>query len=475
MDKLEKLLHDSAHAAGTEVAPAEGFQQVATLLEGKDSGKKSDKRKLLLLIFLGFVLSLCGYLVYDSTGGPGLYPSLPADAYANHLPASEDATPVTPPNNALKTKQQLQATSVALDRKERPSSVKTITTTIEAAASPLSITDLPIQSAPGDVVKQKLQASPPLPVSPEPLNEPGLTESVSPGGFPTNQDTQVYRQKALLPLPTLPINNGIVAQDLVAQGISSATSGNGRLRLQPLRRQNRVRKAVPSAYWSVGTSVYLVSENLTSTSAQLSTEPTLNDAIGDAYVIDGLTTTLYLDDFRRQEATRRRHPITLLNIRRQTNTSFFFGAGVSAYWQRSSNLRFARELAANDPDGFYGNYETRSTNVLAQATIGFTFLKRRRFQPWVCLDANYLVSLREYEAFSIIRDGSDVENIQFQLVQNTDISEYSDKLFPSLQSGVRGQVGRHWEVGLNVGVIPTGDLDLSRLIVGGVEVRYKLY
>lgn len=309
----------------------------------------------------------------------------------------------------------------------------------------------PAYTQPATTTDQAQISAPAYP--PEPATTPRST------GFP--------------PAPYLPTHHGLAvssADSTLTAKIAGASAGIHAPEYDPeawqLNNQQFVKQK--SAYWMVGTTALGLYSTANRSASRWSRTPEAT-TVFDA-VIDGVATPLHY--VATEESTSNQfNVIHQVHLLRQTGGGLLYGVGYALLNDRSSNVKFAQSLSTSDENFYYLASDEQAKYSLVTTTVGFTFLRSRRYQPWISVNANVPVASRNIQRRYFVGGAEGTTHLQDRRTQTIARRDISPKIFPSLQVGVRGQLGRRLRVGVTAGLVPT-NIDISVPIAAGLDVHY---
>lgn len=469
MDKLEELLKSSGHGEQPAVASREGFGKMLEALEKQVEGPTTSKRnrRLVVLFFLFSAIAIAGWYAWplgthdlsgeeivdvrlekplgDDHEASRIIPTAESNDKRKNSP-SVSGLPIADEQSRVKEQKVDEYEQTGQNGKENADFGKK-----QAALAESKVGEDGIRYLAGKTV-----------VFDAPKIKSGLEEQKS---------TLVY------PLPRIaryPLPERIQTSGKSSLGMSLAGKSAGiYVPDVPDISWNRSKYELVDkgqAYWTIGGTVLGQRSEWNNPVERWESNPVAGNSYFETFPIDGRQTLLYYDGYE-QKTKSNTDVIGMLQLRRQTSKSLFFGIGGSQLNQKRSSIKLAQELRRDSDVAYYQAWASHRKYFLFSATVGFTFLRSRRLQPWIGVDANFPLATSTKYSVSFVEGATGNVYLQSESTQTGYRADLYPKVFPSIQFGVRGQLSRRFRIGVTGGFVPT-DIDVDMPFAGGLDLHY---
>jgi len=473
MDKLEKLFKSSGHGEQPDAATREGFEKMVDALEKpleKPLENRSDpkkNRRLIVLFFLFGAIAVAGWYTWPS-GVPDFSEQETADDRLE-IPLRDGTEPssIVPAKeiNGKSNISRSDADPIAVDE-QRGGKEQEVGDNKHTVQNGRDNTDsgkrkaVPPKSKAGeDKVEHPVETM----VVKETSEVKGGLEDKKPAlVYPLKQTTKY----ALPEKDQVFVNRGLgVSSDGKSAGIHVPDVSD--------RSWNRSKYELVDkgqAYWTVGGTVLGRRFESNDYVERWETNPVPGNFYEEMVNIDGRETLLYYDDLELR--TKKYTDVTgMLQLRRQTSKSLFFGIGLSNLSRKRSSIKFAQELILDNDETYYKAWTSQQNYLIISTTVGITFLRSRRYQPWVGVDANFPFVITTKNGEHFLEGTTGNVYLQSERIRREYRPDIYSKIFPSIQFGVRGQLSQRLRIGITGGILPT-NIYFDTSFGGGLDLHY---
>jgi len=470
MRELEDILRRESHRARPETPPSEGFGELKSRLEAQE-------KKFYWFQWLVPLGVLLAGLSWYCLASPSVVNSSPAlitktsgtkDSIVLEKEAGakiDQKTTLFPSPSVKVPSPPLYSEPIGENReKQALSTSQKISRPVETES--VAAKALPVQNP------SSLQA----PEAPRTLGVESNNEERSERGYVAALSKKQKKYAALPQLAkrseTLQEGNKVRSSsytNLVALAITNAsTLATPATQFPAQKLSGTLRQRVPLSSWDISMSYYTFREERNGFAFQYSDDGNLiPGAIPQSFVIDGEARTLYyVDNLARMGNTR----ITIgqLKLNRQMANGLRLGGGLRVYRDRLNTENDVTGLVAAFPDSYLQVNKRTDTYLLGQVQLGYTFLRRRRLQPWLSVGIQVpLVNRDEGSTYLLYEDRL---NLVSERLFVTNLFQNRLQLYPSLEGGAQYWFTAKFSAGLNIGMVPSDRVNIKPTI--GLEARY---
>lgn len=218
--------------------------------------------------------------------------------------------------------------------------------------------------------------------------------------------------------------------------------------------------------WEIGLEAFYSPGSFTGFINRYTTEAPSPPVTPEILIVDGNSELLYFDGSETEDF-RTSIPLFRLTLNRQTRSGFRYGIGL-VYFNETLDLSSkVQSLSAAEPQVFFQGFFSRTSYLLGNVNLGYTFLRRRRIQPFVEIGAS--MTVRESVAFEsyIYRDSRKSVQTSAEIVNG--FGTYN-LIIPHASIGAMYRLNERFSVGLSIAPVLTPAVQLPVNV--GAQVRY---
>ncbi|MEM1359073.1 MAG: hypothetical protein AAGF89_12780 [Bacteroidota bacterium] len=468
MRELEDLLRRESHRERPESPPPGSFSELRARLES--TGRKYHWLRWVLPISL-LALAILGYTQVDFT--------------AKMASPVEAAAPENERNSAQRKK----------SKQETPAEVKSAVTPTTAAVNDPSLTKFEkrLAASQGQAISPQLADQTPrekvatkvdlLPAEEKriktnfvitPRESPAVVFDQGPTVGQSVPKKPIPKKEKLI-LPTIPriIHSprkiqGTTAQTAVQKITNTLTPAVLPSSFSAVSLSSKLRGNSARGGWDLSLSHYAFRRDFTGFAPRYTDNENLTSgASPQIFIIDGEARSLYPLDFLSRPSTNRVN-VGQLRLNRQAGSGVRFGIGITLYRDRLNTEETVRNIGNTFPNSYFLVSKRTNTYLVGHAQLGYTFMRRRRLQPWLALGIQAPMVSRDKGSTYLLHNG----NLHFvsERLATANVFKGNLQLFPSLEGGIQYRFTEKLSGGLNIGMLPREDFYIKPTL--GMEVRY---